>query len=178
MARVVGHGAAVSISPQTLWSFANGRHDVTITAGRVDAQDHVTLHACSLAVRLEGGPSQPTTLAASSRYGVRSLSFRLPPGLRLAAGPDRRLGSVSIATAGVPGRGFILVGPRTEWNAVTVTIGPHAVTVGNLPPRTGVVSITFGPGVVSGQPGIVTLTARERGSGARLGAWTPATWLP
>jgi len=176
--RLVGHGRRVAISPQTLWSFADGGHTLTVEDSGASGRGHLVLSACALAARLDGGPSQQTEISASSRYGVRTLSFRLPPRLYLAAAAGRTLGWVTVTSAGVPSRGFDLVGPRTESNAVTVSLGTHTVTVTNLPPRTGVVSITLRAGVVFGQPGVMTLTAQQRGSAARLRAWTPTSWLP
>jgi hypothetical protein len=176
--RLVGHGRVVTISPQTLWSFANGARELTVADTGASAQGHLVLGACAFAARLDGGPSKQTTISASSRYGVRSLSFRLPSHLRLAAGVGRTLGWVTVTTAGVPSREFSLIGPRTESNAVTVSLSTHLLTVTNLPARTGVVSVTLRPGVVVGQPGVVTATAHERGSGTLLRASTPATWLP
>jgi len=61
---------------------------------------------------------------------------------------------------------------------VHVTLTAHTVTVTNLPPRTGVVTLSFGAGVVFGDPGIVRPSARQPGSRALLYASTPATWLP
>jgi hypothetical protein len=175
--RAVGAGKVVTISPQTLSSFADGHHGFSITGAGTTSQGHLVLAACSLAVRLIGGPSQAATLSASSRYGVRTLAFRLSPRLQLATGIGRTLGWVTITSAGYPSRGFDLVGPRTESNAVTVSLSAHTLTVSNLPPRTGVVTITLRAGVLSGRAGVVHLAARERGSGALLRASTPATWL-
>ena len=174
--RRVGHGRVVSISPQTLWSFADGTHTFTVEGRGARAQGRIVLGACALAARLEGGPSQQTTISASSRFGVRTLSFRLPSRLHLAAA-HRTLGWVSITSAGVPSRGFPLIGLRTESNAVTVSVSTRTLTVTNLPPRTGVVTITLQAGVVSGQSGNMTLTARERTPGILLRASTPAVWL-
>ncbi len=176
--RRVGHGRVVIISPQTLWSFADGAHALTVDDRGARAQGHIVLGACALAARLEGGPSQQTTISASSRFGVRTLSFRLPSHLHLAAAAGRVLGWVTITSAGVPSRGFPLVGLRTESNAVTVSVTTRTLTMTNLPPRTGVVSVTLRPGVVAGRSGIMTLSARERGPGILLRASTPTTWLP
>lgn len=175
--RAVGAGKVVTISPQTLASFADGHHGLSVTGAGTTSQGRLVLAACSLAARLIGGPSQAATLSASSRYGVRTLAFRLPPRLHLATGIGRTLGWVTVTSAGYPSRGFDLVGPRTESNAVTVSLSAHTLTVSNLPPRTGVVTITLRAGVLSGQAGVVHLVARERGSGALLRASTPATWL-
>ena len=117
-------------------------------------------------------------VAASSRYGVSSLTFRLPRNLHLAAGTGRVVGWVTVTPAGDPSRGFNLVGPRTESNAVTVTLGAQSITVTDLPPRTGVVSITLSPGVMFGRAGVVELSARQRGTRTVVRARTPATWLP
>ena len=176
--RIVGHGKVVTISPQTLWSFADGHHAFTVADAAASSQGHLVLDACSLAVRLDGGPFQQTTLAASSRYGVRTLSFRLPPHLYLSAGVGRTVGWVTITSAGDPSRGFNVIGPRTESNAVTVSLSAHTLSLTNLPPRTGVVTVTLRAGVVFGQTGTVALAAHERGSGALLRASAPATWLP
>ena len=108
---------------------------------------------------------------------MRSLSFRLPSRLHLAVGPGRALGWVTIGSAGVPTRGFDLVGAATESNAVTVRLTRQMLVVTGLPPRTGVVSISLRAGVVFGRPGTMTLTARDRSSGALLGARTPTGWL-
>jgi len=176
--RIVGDGTSITISPQTLASFGDGRHALTVTAAGVRTQARLVLGACALAVRVNGGPGQATMVAASSRYGVSSLTFRLPRNLHLAAGTGRVVGWVTVTPAGDPSRGFNLVGPRTESNAVTVTLGAQSITVTNLPPRTGVVSISLSPGVMFGQAGIVELPARQRGTRTVVRARTPATWLP
>jgi len=176
--RRVGHGRVVIISPQTLWSFADGTHAFTVDDRGARAQAQIVLGACAIAARLEGGASQQTTISASSRFGVRTLSFRLPSHLHLAGAAGRALGWVTVTSAGVPSRDFPLIGLRTESNAVTVSISTRTLTVTNLPPRTGVVSITLRSGVVSGQSGVMTLTARERSRGVLLRASTPTTWLP
>jgi len=176
--RIVGDGKVVTISPQTLSSFADGHHTFSVTGAGVRSQAHLVLGACALAVRLNGGPQQATTLSASSRYGVSTLTFRLPPRLYLAAGIGRVVGWATVTPAGYPSRGFNLVGPRTESNAVTVSIIAHTITVANLPPRTGVVTVSLRAGVVFGTTGTVHLSARERGSRTVLRASSPATWLP
>jgi hypothetical protein len=175
--RVVGADRVVTIGPQTLSSFAEGPHELTVTGGGATGRGRLVLAACALAVRLDGGPAQAATLSASSRYGVRTLTFRLSSGLYVAAGRGRILGWATITTAGYPSRGFALVGPRTESNAVTVSVSAHSLTVTNLPPRTGVFSVTLRAGVLSGRGGVVRLTAGVRGSAALLRASTPATWL-
>jgi len=142
------------------------------------ARHPIALGACSLAGRLTGGPGQPAGLSASSQHGISAVTFQLPPELYVTTARGRRLGWVTITSAGHPTRGFDLVGSRTTSNAVTVAATAHTVTVTHLPPRTGVVTISFRAGVLSGRPGMVRLTAHTRGSGATLRARTPTTWLP
>lgn len=174
----VGTGTLVTLSPQTLSTFANGRHTLTIVSAGTVGKNPLVLGTCSLAVRLNGGPGQATTLSASSQYGLSTLSFRLPSSLYLDTGFARKLGWATVTSAGYPISGFNLVGSRTTSNAVTVTVTAHTVTVTNLPPRTGVMSVTLRPGVLSGVTGIVGLAARQRGSRSVLGATAPASWLP
>jgi hypothetical protein len=63
------------------------------------------------------------------------------------------------------------------WNGIAVTVAKRTVTFSNLPIQTGVVRVTLGPGVVAGHPGVVTLTALERGERVMTEARAPATWL-
>ncbi len=176
--RLVGAGKVIVVSPATLDGFPNGRHSLSINRTGAAVQTPIVLGACALAGRLTGGPGQPASLSASSRHPISALTFQLPPQLPLAAARGWRLGWVTITSAGHPIRAFDLVGPRTLSNAVAVAVTAHTVSVTHLPPRTGVVTVTFRAGVVSGRAGTVHLTARLRGSPASVRARTPATWLP
>jgi len=175
---IVGVGKLVTISPRTLSRFADGSHTLSVAGAGTSSQSRLLLGPCLLAVRLNGGPGQATTLAASSRYGISTLTFRLPPGLHLTARLGRKLGWATLKPAGYPSRGFNLIGPRTTSNDVHVTLTAHTVTVTNLPAQTGVIILTLRAGVLFGDPGIIRLAARQRGSRTLLHASTPATWLP
>jgi hypothetical protein len=175
---VVGVGKLVTISPRSLSVFADGSHTLTVTGAGTSSQSRLLLGPCLLAVRLNGGPQQVTTLAASSRYGISTLTFRLPPSLHLTTRLGRKLGWATLKPAGYPSRGFNLIGPRTTSNDATVAFTAHTVTVTNLPAQTGVIILTLRAGVLYGHPGIVRLAAHQRGSRTLLHASTPATWLP
>jgi hypothetical protein len=180
-ARIDGHnvglGKLVTVSPRTLSRIADGNHALRLTGAANSSQTRLVLGPCSLAVRLNGGSGQVTTLSASSRYGISALTFRLPPSLYLAVRVGRQLGWATLKPAGYPSRGFSLIGPRTTSNDVHVALTAHAVTVTNLPPQTGVITVTLRTGVLYGRPGIVRIAARQRGSHTVLHASTPATWL-
>jgi hypothetical protein len=176
--QTVGAGKAVTVSPRTLSAFADGSHTLEVTGAGNNSQSQLLLAPCLLAVRLNGGPRQATTLSASSRYGISTLTFRLPPSLHLTTSVGRKLGWATVKSAGYPSRGFNLIGPRTTSNDVTVTLTAHTLTVTNLPIQTGVIYVTLRAGLLAGRPGIVSLAARESGSHSLLQASTPATWLP
>jgi len=174
----VGVGKLVTISPRTLSRFADGNHTLQVTGAATSSQSRLVLGPCLLAVRLNGGPGQVTTLSASSRYGISALTFRLPPSLHLTTRLERKLGWATLKSAGYPSRGFNLIGPRTASNDVHVILTAHTLTVTNLPAQTGVITVALRAGVLFGDPGIVRLSARQRGSRTLLHASTPATWLP
>jgi hypothetical protein len=176
--QALGSGRTVNISPQTLSQFADGSHTLLVTGSGNSRQSRLLLGPCGLAVRLDGGPRRTSILSESSQYGTSSLTFGLPRRLHLTTSAGRKLGWATVKSAGYPSRGFNLIGARTTSNDVTVTLTKHTVTVTNLPSRTGLVTITLGPGVLAGRTGRVTLAARERGSRTMRQASTPATWLP
>jgi hypothetical protein len=105
------------------------------------------------------------------------VTFRLPPGLHIDVRRRQKLGWATYKSAGYPARAFDVIGERTTWNGIAVTVAERTVTFSNLPIQTGVVRVTLGPGVVAGRPGVVTLTALERGERVMAAARTPATWL-
>ena len=130
--RLVGAGTVVVISPATLEAFTNGRHSLSVSGAGGVTRSPIVLGACSLAGRLTGGPGQPASLSASAQHGISAVMFRLPPQLYAATARGRRLGWVTITSAGHPTRGFDLVGSRTMSNAVTVAVTAHTVTVTHL----------------------------------------------
>jgi hypothetical protein len=176
--QTVGSGRTVIISPRALSAFADGAHTLQVNAGAHSARSQLLLAPCRLAARLDGGPGQTTTLSASARAGMNSLTFRLPRGLGLYLKAHRKLGSASLKPAGYPTRSFDLIGSRTTSNNVTVSMTTRTVRVTNLPVQVGVVRIALRPDVLGGRGGTVSLTAPLQGAKSPITASTPATWLP
>ncbi len=175
--RGIGAGKVVAVSPRTLFGFGDGVHRLQLDAARSRVETQLLVVPCQLAARLNGGPGQASTLSASSLFGMSKLTFRLPSALHITATSGRKLGWVAFKSAVYPVRGFNLIGTRTTWNNVSVTLTSHTVTVTNLPIQTGVVSLTFRSGVLAGNAGVVSVSARERGQRALILGTTPATWL-
>jgi hypothetical protein len=175
--RPVGSGRSVTVSPRRLATFADGAHTLLVTGARASARSQLQLAPCDLALRLNGGPGQATALSASSRYGVSALTFTLTRGMRINPAAGRRLGWVTLRSVEYPSSSFDLLGTRTVYNDVVVTITPHNITLTNLPDQTGVVGVTLLAAALSGRPGSATLVARERGLPGLARASTPVTWL-
>ncbi len=175
--QTLGRRKTMSITPRALSALADGIHKLTITAANKTTASQLLLAPCQLAVRFQGGPGQPTTLSASGRYGITTLTFKLPRQMHLNIRAGRNLGSATYVSAGAPPSEFGLVGPRTSWNNVRITLTPHTITVSNLPIQTGVVNIALRAGVITGRPGTLTATAKQRGSRSPRTARTPASWF-
>ncbi len=175
--RRVGNGRTVSVSPRSLSDFSDGAHTLRVEGSGSSAHTQLLLSPCRLAARVSGGPGQSTSLWASSRAGMRSLTFRLPRGLSVRAARHRVLGTIGFRAAGYPAASYDLVGPRTSANDVVVALGAHFVRVTNLPDQVGIVRVTLRPGVVFGRGGVVDLSASVQGSRRALRAGTPAAWL-
>ena len=173
----VGRGKAVTIAPSDLSAFADGSHNLTIAAAGTTARSRLLLAPCQLAVNLTGGPDRATTLSASSRFGIHSLTFHLPRAMHLQASAHRLVGSGAFKSAGYPTREFNLVGPRTSWDNVHIRLARHTITITRLPIQTGVISITLRPGIVGGRTGNLTATANERGISTAQEASAPASWF-
>ena len=173
----VGRGKTVIITPRTLSTFADGIHTLTVAAAGASARSQLLLAPCQLAIRFTGDPAQPTSLSASSRYGIRALTFHLPRRMHLNTIAGRDLGTGTFTSAGYPTREFNLIGPRTSWNNVNIRLAPHTITITKLPIQTGVIDITLRPGVITGQTGNVTATAKERATSTPQQASTPASWF-
>jgi hypothetical protein len=110
-----------------------------------------------------------TLLVTGARASARS-QLQLAPcdlALRLNGGPGQATALSS----------FDLLGTRTVYNDVVVTITPHNITLTNLPDQTGVVGVTLLAAALSGRPESATLVARERGLPGLARASTPVTWL-
>ncbi len=172
----VRRGRAITITPRGLSALADGVHKLTITAANKTTASELLLAPCQLALRLQGGPGQPTTISASGRYGITALTFRLPRQMHLRSRPGRILGCATYVSAGEPPNEFGLTGSRTSWNNVRITLAQHTITITNLPIQTGVINIALRPGVISGGAGTLTATAKQRGSGTPRTASTTPSW--
>jgi Abnormal spindle-like microcephaly-assoc'd, ASPM-SPD-2-Hydin len=176
--QALGRGKTVTITPRTLSTFADGVHKLTIATATSTTSSQLLLLPCQLAVRLQGGPGEPTSLSASSRYGIRTLTIHLPRRMHLHISHGRDLGTATYLPAGEPPAEFDLIGPRTSWNNVRVILAPHTVTVTNLPIQTGIITINLRPDLITGHTGTLTATAKERGSQTTQTARTPTSWYP
>ncbi|HEY0390839.1 MAG TPA: choice-of-anchor D domain-containing protein [Solirubrobacterales bacterium] len=100
LARGTGH---LALTPRALQSFANGTHTLRVSAGSREGSSQIALAPCHLAVRLEGGPSRPSSLVLSAAAGMTSPKVSLPGKLRLHVSATA-LGIASIQVAGNPPR--------------------------------------------------------------------------
>jgi hypothetical protein len=172
LAQGTGH---VAFTPRALQGFADGVHTLLVRAGSGEASAQLALAPCRLAVRLDGGPSHPTSLVVSAAAGMTSPKVRLPGKLRLRVSAET-FGTASIQVAGKPAETFGLSGAQTSANGITVSLKAHSVQIKHLPPEAGVVSIAFNDGVITGRGGVVKATAQLRGDSAASSASAHATW--
>jgi hypothetical protein len=172
LAQGTGH---VAFTPRALQGFADGVHTLLVRAGSGEASAQLALAPCRFAVRLDGGPSRPTSLVVSAAAGMTSPKVRLPGKLHLHVSAVT-LGTASIQVAGKPAEAFGLSGARTSANGIAVSLKAHSVQIKHLPPEAGVVSIAFNDGVITGQGGVIKAAAQLRGDSAASSASAHATW--
>ncbi len=175
--QTLGRGKTITITPRALSALPDGIHKLTITGANNAAATQLLLAPCQLALRLQGGPGQSTTLSASGRYGITTLTFRLPRQMHLHISAGRNLGSATYVSAGQPSSEFGLTGPRTSWNNVRITLTRHTITITNLPIQTGVINIALHAGVIAGGTGTLTATANQRGRRTPQTASTLTAWV-
>jgi hypothetical protein len=174
--QAVGVGRRVTISPRTLDGYLDGAHTLTVTTQGHSRQTPLTLAACPLAVRVDGGPGQRALISLAARAAMNTATITLPSGLYLHV-TARKLGQFSYRQAGYPARTFDLVGSRTTANNVTVSITRHTIRIRNLPARTGVIRLTTRTGVLAGTGGTAHATATLAGTPGEQTTAVPATWL-
>jgi hypothetical protein len=174
--QALAHGTGhVALTPRALQSFADGTHTLRVSAGSREGSAQIALAPCRLAVRLEGGPSRPSSLILSAAAGMTSPRLRLSGKLRIHVSADA-FGTASIQVAGKPIETFGLSGARTSANGITVSLKAHSVQIKHLPPETGVVSIALNGGVITGRGGVVKATAQLRGDSGASDARSRAIW--
>ncbi len=175
--RRVASGRVATVSTRALAGFADGRHTLELVAGGRRTQSTLGLSRCRLALRVDGGPRQPATIAVSARTGLGTTTIQLPHGLRLHTTRGRKLGQVSVRTARLPARVYDLVGPRTVANGVTITLSHGGLRVSGLPAQTGVVRFSLRAGVLSGRRGIASARSVLAGDSGATASRMPVSWL-
>jgi hypothetical protein len=172
--RPVGSGRRVTLTPRGLARFADGAHELRISAAGAAVTTTLGLLPCRLALEVRGGPGRASVIAVSARAGVRAIGVRLS-GLRLRVA-RRHLGRLVFVAAGLPARRVELTGARSSTNGVTVTVRRRRVRVSGLPPEVGVVRFELSADVLAGGGGTGLATATLRGDRRVTRARAPATW--
>ncbi len=174
--RLVGSGVGrIAIYPRALNRFTDGVHTLKVRVGATRTTARIGLSPCQLTARLEGGPAAPSSLIISSAAGMKDPRVRLPGRLRLVTA-TARVGRVSVKVGGRPSQTFPLFGARTTSNGISVILGARSIRVRGLPAETGNVRFRFGAGVLNGSGGTIRASAFLRGTKARTGSRSPASW--
>lgn len=155
--RTLARGAKVAtLAPRTLAPYG-ASSTLGVKVDGATGSTSLTLAPCLLAVRLTGASDRPSWLAVSSRTATSSVTIQLPSSLRLRT--RGFLGRATIRSFGEPAQTFQLNGSSTTFNDISVRISKRRVKVRGLPEQTGVVSLNFTAGALTGRPGRVTAAA-------------------
>jgi hypothetical protein len=156
--------AVATLAPRSLAPFA-ASSTLGITVDGASGSTGLALAPCLLAVRLTGASDRPSWLAISARTAASKATIQLPSSLRLRT--RGYLGRATIRSFGAPAQIFQLHGSATTYNDVTVRISKSRVKVSGLPEQTGVVSLNFTAGALTGRPGTVTAAASLLSAGTQ-----------
>ncbi len=168
--RRIGKGRHVKVGPAALSAIADGAHTLTVTAARATTATQLLLAPCQLALRVRAGHNRPAAIALSARTGMRSLSIKLPRGLRVARTRTPTLGTLRLARAGLSDINLRLTKTRTSYNGVTIALTPHRLRVRGLPSNVGVLRLQLRRGVLTGRGGNVHASSVLMGRKASVSA--------
>lgn len=128
------------IPPRRLKGFADGGHTLSVSSGGQAGQAEIALSGCRLAARAVRHGSG-STFKASSSVGMKQLVIKAGRGSHFS--PQRVAGRVYVKALGNPGEVFLLSGPRTSSNQISVRVSKGRIQIGGLPANTGVVRLTL-----------------------------------